>query len=159
MPTNKKRKKKTAAAEAPKPAPASRVPIHRSTKTTMVGIAMALALVGWLIIGPGGEDATIAVTVPTLTASAVQGKQTFDRICKDCHGENTGGSTNGPPLIHPNYRPGHHADGSFRNAIALGVRQHHWKFGPMPPQPNVKPEEIRPLITYIREMQRANGIN
>ena len=155
----KKQTKKTGATEAAKPATGGKVAIDRSTKTTIVGIVVALVVVGWLIIGPSPDDETIPVIIPTLSADATKGKQVYNKVCKECHGENVGGSKKGPPLIHPYYRPGHHGDGSFRSALALGVRQHHWKFGQMPPQPRVKADQIQPLIAYIREMQRANGIN
>ena len=159
MPNSKKRKKNSGSTPAGNSIAKSSIVIHRSTKMTMVGIAVALALVGWLIIDTGPEDETVAVTVPTLSATASIGEQTFEKVCSECHGENAGGSKKGPPLIHPYYRPGHHADGAIRNAIAVGVRPHHWKFGAMPAQPKVKVTEIQPLIAYIREMQRANGIN
>ncbi len=158
MPSSKKRKKKAPTDQADKPDRGGNVAIASSTKTTMIAIVVALGLVGWLIIGSGPGDETVSVVVPTLSPTAVQGKQTFERVCLRCHGENVGGSIKGPPLIHPNYKPNHHADGAFRVAIAQGVRQHHWKFGPMPAQPDVKSKEIRPLIAYIREMQRANGV-
>ncbi len=157
MPKNKKRQKNPNPASTAEPAP--RVAINRSTKNTMVGIAVMIALVGWLIIGSGPEDVSISVNVPTLSATAAQGQQTFRQVCANCHGDNANGSSVGPPLVHAFYRPGHHADGAIRNAIATGVRQHHWQFGPMPPQPKIKVSEINPLIAYIREMQQANGIN
>ena len=159
MPVRKKRKK-----SAPSDAPAtpvktsSKAGIQRSTYTTMVGVGVALIAVGWLIFGGGPEDATIVVNVPELTANAAKGKETFNRTCVECHGENAAGSKTGPPLIDSFYRPSHHDNGSFLSAIRRGVRQHHWKFGPMPPQPGVKSEEIPDLITYIREIQKANGI-
>ncbi len=157
MPVSKKRKKSDDREKPQGPALPKTV-IHRSTLTTMAGIALALGLVGWMIFGGGQGSTTIDVIVPSLSVQAQKGGQTFDRVCKKCHGENVGGSTNGPPLIDPFYRPDHHADAAFRSAISRGVRQHHWKFGPMPPQPNVKPAEIADLIAYIREMQQANGV-
>jgi len=158
MPVSKKRKKSAASQPAQQQASPS-TPIHRSTITTMIGIAIAIVIVGWLIFGGGPENATIKVIVPKLSAQAIQGEQTYERVCLKCHGKNVAGSNNGPPLVDPFYRPSHHSDGAFINAITGGVRQHHWKFGPMPPQPQVKQEEITDLITYIREIQRANGVN
>lgn len=157
MPVSKKRKKSDDGEKPQSPTPPETV-IHRSTLTTMVGIAIALGLVGCLIFGGGQKSTTIAVIVPSLSAQGQKGAQTFDRVCLKCHGKNIGGSTNGPSLIDPFYRPDHHADAAFRSAIAHGVRQHHWKFGPMPPQPGVKAAEIADLIAYIREMQQANGV-
>ncbi len=157
MPVRKKRKKSDSG-EASQGSTPPKTVIHRSTLTTMAGIAIALGLVGWMIFGGGAKDATIKVIVPSLSAQAQKGEQTFDRVCLKCHGKNVGGSTNGPPLIDPFYRPDHHADAAFVSAITRGVRQHHWKFGPMPPQPAVKAAEIADLIVYIREMQQANGV-
>lgn len=156
MPVSKKRKK-SETPQAPQQN-TNKAPIHRSTYATMVGIAIALVATGWMIFGDGPEDATIPVTVPKLSPQALKGEQTFKRICIECHGENAGGSKKGPPLINPYYKPSHHADIAFVNAIRQGVRQHHWKFGNMPPQPDVKPGETTPLIAYIREIQRTNGI-
>ncbi|MBC8267247.1 MAG: cytochrome c [Rhodospirillaceae bacterium] len=157
MPVSKKRKKSSNSID-PQPGMAPKTVIHRSTFTTMAGIVIALGLVGWMIFAGGSGDSTIKVIVPTLTAAAQSGEQTFNRVCLKCHGDNLAGSKNGPPLVDPFYRPSHHADGSFVSAITQGVRQHHWKFGPMPPQPQVKAAEIPNLIVYIREIQQANGV-
>ncbi len=39
-----------------------------------------------------------------------------------------------------------------------GVRAHHWRFGPMPAQPQLTRQEIAAIIRYVRELQEANGI-
>ena len=65
----------------------------------------------------------------------------------------------GPPLIHVIYEPSHHADETFQRAVALGVRSHHWRFGNMPPVKGLTRGDVAMVITYIREIQRANGIN
>jgi len=157
MPVSKKRKKSDSGG-ASQNGTAPKTVIHRSTFTTMAGIAVALGLVGWMIFGGDSKDATIKVIVPDLSPRAQKGAQTFERVCMKCHGTNLAGSKNGPPLVDPFYRPGHHADASFVSAITGGVRQHHWKFGPMPSQPKVKGAEIADLIAYIREVQQANGV-
>jgi mono/diheme cytochrome c family protein len=157
MPTSKKRKKSTNPGASQGEAPQAKVVIHRSTYTTMAGVAVALGLVGWMIFG-GSKDATIQVIVPELSPVAQKGQVTFERVCLRCHGLNVAGSKNGPPLVDPFYRPSHHTDAAFINAITRGARQHHWKFGAMPPQPGVKASEITELITYIREIQQANGV-
>ena len=56
------------------------------------------------------------------------------------------------------YRPGHHGDAAFAMAVRNGVRQHHWRFGNMPPQPQVSDRELKAIVRYVREMQIANGI-
>jgi mono/diheme cytochrome c family protein len=158
MPVSKKRKKSTDQPSQEDSSPAPKATIHRSTVTTIVGIAVALGFVGWLVFGGGPEDATIKVIVPELSAKAKKGEESFNRVCIKCHGKNAGGSKSGPPLVDPFYKPGHHSDESIRSAILRGVRQHHWKFGPMAPAPGIKAAEIPAIITYVREIQKANGI-
>ena len=52
----------------------------------------------------------------------------------------------------------HHADEAFFMAAKFGVRQHHWRFGDMPAQPQVPKEDVANIARYIRELQVANGI-
>ena len=109
----------------------------------------------------GGNAATeiVDVRVPTnLSAKATRGAKTFADNCASCHGDNGSGSDQGPPLIHNIYNPGHHDDASFYRAVQTGVRQHHWPYGNMPPQKDVNATMASNIITYIREVQLANGI-
>ena len=103
----------------------------------------------------------VAVTLPdTLSTEGMMGKRAFEAVCADCHGENAAGKMGiAPPLIHKIYEPSHHGDMAFQMAAANGVRAHHWKFGNMPPQPEVTRADVTSITAYIREMQRANGIN
>jgi hypothetical protein len=43
-------------------------------------------------------------------------------------------------------------------AVRDGVKQHHWHFGNMPPQPEVTPEQTGHVIAYVRGLQRQAGI-
>jgi mono/diheme cytochrome c family protein len=104
------------------------------------------------------EPAVTLVRVPELSAEAQTGKRAFDRYCVQCHGENAGGAAAGPPLVHRTYQPAHHADVAFELAVRRGVRAHHSRLGDMPPQPAVTPEEVAAIVRYVRELQRANGI-
>ena len=70
-----------------------------------------------------------------------------------------GGSDNGPPLIHKIYEPNHHGDFTFLRAVHQGSRSYHWRFGDIPPQPQVTDEDVSVIIKFIREVQRANDIN
>lgn len=106
----------------------------------------------------GARFATAGMTVPALTPTAQAGKAVFDKVCAQCHGPNAGGTRLGPPLIHPYYAPGHHGDDAFGNAVAKGVASHHWKFGDMPPQPDVEGKDVPGILAYVRELQAANGI-
>jgi len=95
---------------------------------------------------------------PGFKGNAVKGEAAFQQYCTSCHGSQGQGSDQGPPLIHKTYRPAHHADLSFHMAAGDGVKQHHWQFGDMPPQPNVTPEDMGHIITYVRREQRRAGI-
>jgi mono/diheme cytochrome c family protein len=96
----------------------------------------------------------------TLSAPSYFGQIAFEQNCTSCHGENgAGGTGNGPPLIHPIYEPGHRTDGAFLRAATAGVRSHHWNFGDMPPVEGIEAETIGLIVSYIRELQRANGID
>lgn len=98
------------------------------------------------------------VEVPALSAKAQAGREVFNARCALCHGSNAAGSSQGPPLVHRIYEPGHHQDFAFRNAVRNGVIAHHWQFGNMPPVPGLSDNDIEQLICYVRELQRANGI-
>jgi mono/diheme cytochrome c family protein len=86
------------------------------------------------------------------------GAEAYGRNCASCHGEFARGTDVGPPLVHPYYVPGHHADAAFVFAVQRGVAAHHWRFGDMPPQPQVAKDELQPIIAYVRWLQREAGI-
>lgn len=100
----------------------------------------------------------VAVKLPQLSAQAEAGKKAFASNCAQCHGANGAGTDKGPPLIYDIYNPGHHADEAFFMAAKFGVRQHHWRFGDMPPLPQASQDDIAKIVRYIRELQVANGI-
>ena len=108
---------------------------------------------------PEGTD-LVNVTLPdTLSEQAQTGKQIFDAVCAACHGTNGAGKDGfGPPLVHIIYEPNHHGDMSFFMAVQNGVRAHHWQFGNMPPQEGLTKGDVAGIIAYVRELQRANGI-
>ena len=135
-----------------------------SIKDKIPMIAVAAVFLGGIAVmisnaasGPNSGLA-IDVKVPVLSSNAKSGEAVYSENCAACHGQNAGGSDQGPPLVYDTYNPGHHADGAFYMAVKSGVRQHHWKFGNMPAQPNVSKAETKLILTYVRELQRANGI-
>lgn len=125
-------------------------------------LIFVVAAVGALVLiqGPSPQPRTAGlITEPAiLSAEALLGKQVYVASCAGCHGSKGGGTKQGPPLIHRIYDPSHHADAAFQAAVRVGVRQHHWRFGNMPPQPLVTVDEVRLVVRYIRELQWANGI-
>jgi len=100
----------------------------------------------------------VAVKVPSFSSEARAGEIVFNENCAACHGINASGTSSGPPLVHNVYNPGHHDDASFYRAAKQGVPRHHWPFGDMPKQPQVTPNEVASIISYVRELQVANGI-
>lgn len=109
---------------------------------------------------PSEGGAMVAIQMPPIDGNAAIGQRIFENACVACHGTNAAGVEGvGPPLIHVIYEPSHHADESFQRAVANGVRSHHWRFGDMPPVEGLTRGDIAMVIAYIREIQRANGIN
>ena len=113
---------------------------------------------------PGDEPsgtAIVTVAVPAaLSEKAQTGKTIFDAKCAVCHGMNAAGQAEvAPPLVHKIYEPSHHGDESFQRAVALGVRGHHWPFGNMPPVAGLTRAEVAIVVSYVRALQRENGIN
>ena len=109
-----------------------------------------------------GEGDPIAnVTVPAkFSANAKIGKSVFEAKCSVCHGKNAAGQNGvAPPLILKIYEPSHHGDGAFLVAAKNGVRAHHWNFGNMPPVEGLTDGDLKMVVAYVRELQRANGIN
>ncbi len=142
----------------------------------LIAIAVALVAVGagtsYLLNNeePSAEQemaamdmgtALVNIRVPaSLSERAQIGEKAFNARCVACHGQNGAGTEGmGPPLIHITYEPSHHGDESFQRAVAFGVQSHHWRFGNMPAQPGLSRADVGYIIAYIRELQRANGIN
>lgn len=134
----------------------------------IAAVALALVVTGsvtWLSerrqpsksVPDGGP--IVAVLMPDLAADAMDGRESFEQNCAACHGTMAEGRNGqGPPLVHKIYEPGHHADGAFYLAVSRGVRAHHWPFGDMPPVDGVSQQDIGKIVSYVRALQRANGI-
>ncbi len=107
---------------------------------------------------PAPDVADIAVP-EQLSSPAQMGQIAFQENCASCHGRKGAGTDQGPPLIHKIYEPSHHADFAFQRAARFGVQAHHWRFGDMPPVEGVTDKQVEWITRYIREVQRANGID
>jgi len=106
-------------------------------------------------------DPIANVSIPTeLSSNAQIGKTAFEAKCAACHGTNAAGQNGvAPPLVHKIYEPSHHGDEAFWIATQRGVRSHHWKFGDMPQVDGLTRGDVKMIVAYVRELQRANGIN
>jgi mono/diheme cytochrome c family protein len=122
----------------------------------------ALGIIG-LLIAPfvmKGPERVVDVRLPAeLSSHARTGERSFQVHCQACHGLSGRGSETGSPLVHRIYAPDHHSDTVFTLAVQNGVRGHHWGTRNMPPQPELDVPTIENIIAFIREVQRANGIN
>lgn len=87
-----------------------------------------------------------------------QGQLLYERYCSSCHGVQLDGSEEGPPLIHPFYKPSHHGDKSFYRAGLQGVRQHHWDFGDMPPIEDMTYKRMEKVVAYVRYYQQQKKL-
>ncbi|KAA9008851.1 c-type cytochrome [Histidinibacterium aquaticum] len=110
---------------------------------------------------PAPGDPIVSVAMPeNLSTEATMGERAFDAVCATCHGDNAAGKMgSGPPLVHEIYEPSHHGDMAFQMAVQRGVQAHHWRFGNMPPQEGLTQADVSMIVAYVRELQRANGIN
>ncbi|WP_050526549.1 c-type cytochrome [Pseudorhodobacter aquimaris] len=109
---------------------------------------------------PLPDDALVFVAEPaTLTEQENMGKRGFDAVCAACHGTNAQGKDGvAPPLVHRIYEPSHHGDMAFVLAAKNGVAAHHWPFGNMPAVEGVTDADVLNIVTYVRALQRENGI-
>lgn len=120
----------------------------------------AILVVGAAYYGLTKSDAVAQpteVVIPELSELATAGEVAFNGTCASCHGINLAGTDKGPPFLHSVYVKNHHSDMAFILAVKQGARAHHWRFGNMPAQENITDDELAAIITYVREVQAANG--
>ena len=87
-----------------------------------------------------------------------RGQLLYEKYCSSCHGLQLDGTDEGPPLIHPYYKPSHHGDKSFYKAALKGVRQHHWEFGDMPAIVGMTPKKMDSVLPYVRYYQQQKKL-
>lgn len=104
------------------------------------------------------RDVPLPPPPDSVPAAHTDGAELYRTYCVQCHGQHARGSAQGPPLVHPVYRPSHHADAAFLLAVRQGVRAHHWRFGDMPALPEVTPEQTGEITAYVRWLQQEAGI-
>ena len=106
-----------------------------------------------------GESIADVLVPDQISELGLLGKNISELKCKSCHGINAAGRHKiGPPLVHKIYEPSHHSDQSFYRAVALGVKSHHWPLGNMAAVEGLTKGDVKAIISYVRELQRENGI-
>lgn len=126
----------------------------------MLATVILLSSIVYLFWQAEADFRPVAVKLPaSFSPEAVEGRELFVQNCKKCHGQNGFGTNRGPPLVHIIYEPRHHSDARFYRAVTGGVAQHHWPYGNMPAIQSVSADEVTKIISYVRKLQSANGIN
>jgi len=87
-----------------------------------------------------------------------KGQVLYEKYCSSCHGIDLSGSDEGPPLLHPFYKPSHHGDKAFYRAALQGTKQHHWEFGDMPPVEGMTQKKMDSLVPYVRYYQQQKKL-
>lgn len=113
---------------------------------TISGVVVAFAALGAAACGEGSSD-----------AAAASGSELYAANCASCHGADLRGTDQGPSPLSIVYESGHHGDDSFRAAIELGTRQHHWTFGDMAPINGLDDDEVDAIIAFVRAEQEREG--
>ncbi|UCH40720.1 MAG: cytochrome c [Gammaproteobacteria bacterium] len=103
----------------------------------------------------GVVQATESIDIPFELA---RGQLLYEKYCSSCHGLDLAGSDEGPPLLHPYYKPSHHGDKSFYRAALQGVKQHHWNFGDMKPVEGMTPKKMDRVVPYVRYYQKQKKL-
>ena len=100
-------------------------------------------------------------TVPTETIPDEDlisvGASLYSANCASCHGEDLRGTDFGPSHLSEVYVPSHHGDEAFQRAVVLGVQQHHWNFGRMPPVPGLDRDQVSAIVAFVRDIQEKEG--
>lgn len=130
----------------------------RTGITLIVLLLATLTTLAWLAPPRAERQAASGLPASHATADPDAGQAVFREHCARCHGPDLGGTDQGPPLLHPYYRPDHHSDLAFYLAVKNGVVAHHWGFGDMPPVAAVGPEQTRDIIAWVRGQQRQSGL-
>ena len=116
-------------------------------------IFICMALTG--LVPDMALDASETVEIPFQMA---KGQFLYEKYCSSCHALDLAGTSEGPPLIHPFYKPSHHGDRAFYRAALRGVQQHHWEFGDMPPVQGITQGKLDHIVPYIRFYQQQKKL-
>ena len=129
----------------------------KNFQTLFAVLLLSILVIPLIWVESLSADNNVTAT-PKVPFKYAVGVNKYRTNCSACHGEWLKGTKQGPPLLHPFYKPSHHDDASFYRAASKGVRAHHWKFGDMPRINAVTREDMDKIIPFIRWLQKENGI-
>ncbi|MEG3617133.1 cytochrome c [Magnetovibrio sp. PR-2] len=152
---------------APEPQPTDTEGLHPEAprqgspwKWMLLMMAVLVVLTTYSMWGKEKISIKANVVVPELTPLQQAGRADFAKLCQDCHGaDGSGGSRKGQPLIHPMYRENVFPDYVFKKALRDGKREKNWRFGEMPPTKGITEPQIDNIVSFVRAVQNASGID
>ena len=127
--------------------------LPRSVTTRSRIATIVLAALAAACSSPLTENQPLPGDQPTLEL----GGELYLAHCAECHGADLRGSDRGPSHLSEVYVPSHHGDAAFSLAVLRGVRQHHWRFGDMPPVEGLDEDAITAIVAYVRSVQEREG--
>ena len=112
-----------------------------------------------LVIAAGACSSSLTESepLPNDVATLEVGADLYEANCAECHGSDLRGTDRGPSHLSEVYVPSHHGDAAFSLAVLRGVRQHHWRFGDMPPVEGLDEAEITAIVAHVRSVQEREG--
>lgn len=130
-------------------------------KDLLIGLALlSCPAIVFAVFGTSGLDAFDDGPPSTVIYTPAEyGRLTFAEECAGCHGRQAEGSSRGPALIHPAYAGNRLSDADFARAVRSGVKARNPEFDDMPAFPDLPDRRLRRLLTFVREMQLAKGID
>ena len=129
-------------------------------KDLLIGLGLlSCPAIVFMVFGTSGLDAfDEGATEPVSSQSFQQGGIAFIEECAGCHGRLAQGTDRGPNLIHPDYGPGNRSDAQIRQVVREGVPTRRRDYVDMLPTTNLSEHKLEQMVTYLREIQRMNGI-
>ena len=129
-------------------------------KDLLLGLGlMSCPAVIFVVFGTSGLDAIDeSASVPVSSLSFQLGGIAYAKECTECHGRTARGTVRGPNLIHPDYGPGKRSDAQFSQALREGKQARRAGYLDMPAVQDRSERNLKQLVAFLREVQRANGI-
>ena len=130
-------------------------------KDLLIGLALlSCPAIVFATFGTSGFDAfDEGISASPTFAAAEAGRIVFTEQCAVCHGRVAEGTGRGPGLIQPGYGPDRVSDDAFRRAMRAGVEPRRRGAAGMPAIPALTDRDADQVVTFLRALQRENGID